>query len=124
MAIQHLPLAWLPSSSLSIDGPGQLIGRCGHLCSLRRSIVAVHEKLRKDSKVENKGARASNQPAQVDQNVFAVDVGGLAGLAVAALVPVAVRVLAADRLEGEDAEDESQVSKAGEEEEQGVEAFS
>lgn len=47
----------------------------------------------------------------------------LAGLAVVALAPVAVRVLAADRLEGEDAEDEGQVSEAGEEEEEGVEAF-
>jgi len=117
MAIQHLPLTWLPSSSLSIHGPRQLIGRCGHLRGLRRSVVAVHEELRKDSKVENKGARASNQPAQVDQNVFAVNAGGLARLAVAALVPMAVRVLAADRLEGKDAEDESQISKAGEEEE-------
>lgn len=47
----------------------------------------------------------------------------LAGFAVAALAPMAVRALAADRLEGEDAEDEGQVSEAGEEEEQGVEAF-
>lgn len=123
MAIRHLPLNWLPSSSLSIHSPRQCIGRRSHLRSLRRSIVAVHEELRKDSKVENKGARASNQPAQVDQNVFAVNAGGLSGLAVAALVPVSVGVLAADRLEGKDAEDESQISKAGEEEEQGVEAF-
>ena len=48
---------------------------------------------------------------------------GVAGLAVATLVPVAVGVLAADGLKGKDAEDESQVSKAGKEEEQGVEAF-
>ena len=41
----------------------------------------------------------------------------------AALMPVAVRVLAANRLESKDAEDESQVSKASEEEEQGIEAF-
>ena len=123
MAIHHLPLTWLPSSSFSVQSPRQLIGRRGHLRSLRRSIVAVHEELRKDSKVENKCARASNQPAEVDQNVSAVDASGLAGLAVAALVPVAVRVLAADRLEGKDAEDERQVSKASEEEEQGIEAF-
>ena len=117
MAIQHLPLAWLPSSSLSIHGPRQFIGRCGHLRSLRRSIVAVHEKLRKDSKVENKGARASNQPAQVDQNVFAVDVCGLTGLAVAALVPVAVRMLAADRLEGKDGEYIGEIAHTCEDEE-------
>ena len=47
----------------------------------------------------------------------------LAGLAVVALAPVAVRALAADRLEGKDAQHERQVSEAGEEEEQGVQAF-
>ena len=119
MAIHHLPLTWLPSSSFSVQGPRQLIGRR----SLRSSIVTVHEELRKHSKVENQRARTSNQPAQVDQDISAVDAGGLAGLAVATLVPVAVGVLAADGLKGKDAEDESQVSKAGEEEEQGVEAF-
>ena len=44
----------------------------------------------------------------------------LARFAVVALAPVAVRALAADRLESKDAEDEGQVSEAGEEEEQGV----
>lgn len=38
-------------------------------------------------------------------------------------MPVTVRVLAADWLESEDAKDESQVSEAGEEEEQRVQAF-
>lgn len=123
MAAQHLPLAWLSSSSFSVHSPGQSICGCSCLRWLRSSVVAVQEELRKDRKIEDKCARTSDQPAQVDQNVFAVDVSGLAGLAVATLVPVAVGVLAADRLEGKDAEDESQVSKAGEEEEQGVEAF-
>lgn len=79
--------------------------------------------MRKDSKIKNQRARTTDQPAQVDQNVFSIDVSGFTGLAVAALVPVAVGVLAADRLEGENAEDESQIAEAGEEEEQGVEAF-
>lgn len=118
-----LPLTWLPSSSLSIHSPWQAVGRSRHLLCLRRHVVAVHEELRKDSKIQHKRTCTSNQPAQVDQNVLAVDVGSLARLAVAALVPVAVGALAADWLESEDAEDESQVSEAGEEEEQSVQAF-
>jgi len=121
--LHHLPLVRLPSSSFSIHSPRQCIGRCSHLRRRRRSIVAVHEELRENSKVEDQGAGTSDEPAQVDQNVFAVDVRSLTGLAVAALMPVAVRVLAADRFESKDAEDEGQISEAGEEEEQGVEAF-
>jgi len=90
IASHLLPLTWLSSSSFSIQSPGQCIGRCSHLGSLWRNIVAIHEELRKDREVENERASTSNQPAQVDQNVFAVNIGSLTGLAVATLVPVAV----------------------------------
>jgi hypothetical protein len=112
-----LSLARLSSSTFSVHSPRETISRRSDARGLRCGIVAVHEELRKDSKVQDKRARTSDQPAQVDQNVLAVDVRSLARLAVAALVPVAVGVFATDWLEGEDAEDESQVSEAGEEEE-------
>lgn len=120
---QALPLIRLPSPALSIDRSWHLIGRRRSQTRRRRGVVAVHEELGEDSKVQNQRAGTPDQPAQVDQDVPAVDGRGLAGLAVAALVPVAVRVLAADGLEGEDAQDESEVAEAGEEEEEGVEAL-
>lgn len=120
----YLSLARLPSPALAVYSPRESICRRSHIRRLGRNIVAIHEELRKHCKVQNKCARTANKPAQVDQNVLAVNVRSLARLAMAALMPVAMRVLAANRLESENAEHESQISETSEEEEQSVEAFS
>lgn len=118
----HLSLIRLSSSAFAIFVTWEAVSWASHN-NCRSSVVAIHKELRKHSKIENKRASTSDQPAQVDQDVLSVDVGSLTGLAVAAFVPVAVRVLAADGLESEDAKDEGQVSETSEEEEESVQAL-
>jgi hypothetical protein len=81
--------------------------------------TSVDEKLRKDAKVQEKRTQTAEQPAQVDQNISAVDFTGFSWSAF-----LTVFAMVADRVESENAEHICQVSNAGEEEEQSVQALS
>lgn len=81
-------------------------------------LCSVDEKLCKDTKVQEERSQTAEQPAQVDQDISAVDGTGLSRSAL-----LAVLTMVADGVEGEDAEHIGQVSDTCEEEEKSIEAF-
>lgn len=81
-------------------------------------LSSIDEELRKNAKVQEKRSKTAEQPAQVDQDISAVNSTSLSRSAF-----LAVLAMVADGVEGEDAEHIGQVSNTGEEEEKSIETF-
>jgi hypothetical protein len=81
--------------------------------------TSINEKLRKHAKVQKERSQTTEQPTQIDQNISAVDLTSFSRSTF-----LAVFAVVTDRVESKDTEHICQVSDAGEEEEQGIKAFS
>ena len=80
--------------------------------------VSVDEKLCEHAEIQEKRAQAAKQPAEVDQDISAVDCASLTRSAL-----LSVLAMVADRVESENTENVGQVTNASEEEEQCVKTF-